>query len=148
MHGQLLCTFWNHWDDSMMTLSLTSERGEMHFTSAWLSFLDSCFGREGMNIMQLIWSLNSVKMSLIFHGNWVLYFFSTPNILIALPAYVTCICLAVHNIFSHWLIPDRLHKLVHILELSLWGNLVCTTNAWFIFSCLDLRFKSGCGIKI
>lgn len=72
-----------------------------------------------MNFMELIWLLNSVKMSLIFHRNWVLYFFSTPNIVIALHAYVTCICLAMHKFFSHWLIPDRLHKLVHILELSL-----------------------------
>lgn len=72
-----------------------------------------------MNTMQLIWLLNSVKMSLIFHRNWVLYFLPTPSILIALPAYVTCICLAMHKFFSHWLIPDRLHKLVHILELSL-----------------------------
>lgn len=96
----IVCNLERYCGDAGMTFSLTSEHGEMQFTSAWLSFSDGCFAREGMSIMQLIWLLNFVNTALIFHRNWVLYFFSTPNILIALPTYVMRICLAVHKFFS------------------------------------------------
>lgn len=48
-----------------------------------------------MNDTQLIWFLNSVRMLLIFSGNWMGFF---PNVTV--PGYVMGICLARHKIFS------------------------------------------------
>lgn len=44
-----------------------------------------------------------------------------------------------------WMIPDRLDKLVRVLEHSLCGHLVYITRLTSSFS---LTFKFGCGIRI